>query len=74
MAAFLEQNSIAPAVCGLEGMAFGGSELLAVVQCEVNQGLLFVAGVDVDYFFVGQAGVGGKVGCAACGFGVLNAL
>ena len=52
LAAFLEQDRVAPAVGGLERVAFGGGQGLPVVQFQADKGLGFVAGVNIRDFFV----------------------
>jgi len=52
LAAFLEHDRIAPAVGGLERVAFRGGEGLSVVQGQVDNCLSFVAGKYVRDFFV----------------------
>ena len=54
LAAFLEHDRIAPAVGGLERVAFGGGEGLPVVQGQADDGLGFVAGVNIRDFFVSE--------------------
>ena len=52
LAAFLEQDRVAPAVGGLERVAFGGGQGLPVVQGQADKGLGFVAGENIRDFFV----------------------
>ena len=52
LAALLEQDRVAPAVGGLERVSFGGGQGLPVVQGQMDNGLGFVAGVNIRDFFV----------------------
>jgi len=52
LAALLEHDRIAPAVGGLERVAFRGGEGLPVVQGQMYNRLRFEAGIDIRDFFV----------------------